>query len=771
MFAVPPKVLQEDHADVYRNWTQEKITYGDFIAMHSLFYANQNRLAEFVDPEDEGTFSRFVSPPFLTDSASHEVSKKAIGLQLSNKLTGGQFAGVGNIIRADGPVIGLYEYAGFGEYRYGSDAGTSANQFMQFADSERRAEKETHFNQVLLPGVGAQGSATDALLDQPVQIVMPISKGDEELYEPKNLFFFTDPITNCAEFHQYLFDVNGQLLDEIAGIESTAADFAQRQLEMCRKNMGSPDVCDSNYQNATSLNDLPPRVKTNYAFQYAKAQAAQWCGGSGMMCDKAKEALTEAKNAFVSSVLRGDQPVADGILQNAMNLSQFRSGVRSALSDLGEETAGIFVWFMSAFGGFAAGTYSAILPLIITWGLAIFIVATPFIYLMGLIIPAWSLMVALTPLIGVIYLKSVEITFVLVKGIFSVFQAIIGEGTFSQGRIVGANSDVLAFYDLILGIAYTSTFAISLFLLFGLKNPAGLAQQVGTSADKTAQIDGREALQIAGTVAAAAAAPKKVAAFGKAGLAGGVKMSAAAERAGLISDTTGQNIAGVLGNTGQSIRAESHTRAAQGEAQAEVVSNLSWEDYKARMSGQTKKSEEQADMEAAIHRGNKDAYKPRDAFHYVDGTPQPTSSEPFAETFQSKLEKAARDANIELEGKVDVDKLVGHENAIKYNKGASDAIHGDVKDVSIEGLKGAGLTDNDIKNLSGAGFFGDSDRPGGYVQVVNHPGLSKGPGGSGGGSGGPGGGGSGGGGIKDRIKSSAESNRPNRPKGGGDDNT
>src|SRR5690606_14091572 len=108
------------------------------------------------------------------------------------------------------------------------------------------------------------------------------------------------------------------------------------------------------------------------------------------------------------------------------------------------------------FGGVEAGTYSAIMPMLLSYFLALTIMVTPLLYLVGLLAPSWAPGIIAAPIVGVVYFKMVEISFLLVKGIFAVFQKV------SKHSVSLVDGNIADFHDILLGMGYTMAFGISL---------------------------------------------------------------------------------------------------------------------------------------------------------------------------------------------------------------------------------------------------------------------------------------------------------------------
>lgn len=170
------------------------------------------------------------------------------------------------------------------------------------------------------------------------------------------------------------------------------------------------------------------------------------------------------------------------------------------------ENGDIVLSVVNAMQGFATGSFAALMPRFVSWMTALLIVMTPFLYMMGLLVPAWSMSILIMPLIAVLYLQSVQIVYVVIKGAFSGLDAFIVSG--------GEQSLHLAMYDLILGVMYISVFLLTAFMLFNLNDAGALVKQMSGKLDSAATIDAKEVLAGAASVAALASVPGKIAGAG-----------------------------------------------------------------------------------------------------------------------------------------------------------------------------------------------------------------------------------------------------------------
>jgi hypothetical protein len=209
---------------------------------------------------------------------------------------------------------------------------------------------------------------------------------------------------------------------------------------------------------------------------------------------------TMAVNNTLPSILASEQIRAGSSPQMIGNLRNFMIGAGDVFAPIGVELRAMW-------GGFEAGTYAKIMPFIVSFGTALVIMITPFLYVIGLLVPMWSISILLIPIVGVLYFQLVKTVFMLINVIANTMI-----GAHSQGMITSQNA---AFSDIILGTGYTMAFILSAGLLFALKNPAAIIQNVAGKADGLSQISWQQAVatayigQKAVSMAGNALSPKK----------------------------------------------------------------------------------------------------------------------------------------------------------------------------------------------------------------------------------------------------------------------
>jgi len=305
--------------------------------------------------------------------------------------------------------------------------------------------------------------------------------GDAMRPQPERVFV----VENCADFHR--------LTDARLFVDTALANRLTDTLTEVLEN-----------------GDLPPEFSQMSAEQQVQvalhsamtAQAARcsrgWLDGfSSEPRNITPECEQEAARNISELVTYAQTAAANNALPNIMAAAHARNAqsvrmigsVRQAMADVGDLTALIGVDLKAIWGGFEAGTYAKIMPFIVSFGTALTIMITPFLYVIGLLVPQWSLSILLIPIVGVVYFQLVKVVFTVVN--------IMGE-TFLQahqlGLLQGSHSK---FSDIIMGTAYTMAFILSAGLLFALRNPGAIIQNVAGKADGLSQIHWQEAVAAA----------------------------------------------------------------------------------------------------------------------------------------------------------------------------------------------------------------------------------------------------------------------------------
>ena len=565
-------------------------------------------------------------------------------------------------------------------------------------------------------------------------------------------------IDNCADLHMF---TNLQL--SIATI-----NFSYLVRELSDVLADNKDILESN---GNDLMGLSARERMDYVLNASIERGKAECEGlsdkrprrKGVEIAKsAKERCLDRNNVsqlnqmqalYKSERVNQSQAAVGAFIDNAHD-TKFGGQGFQLVANLGEKAGPFGIWFKTILGGFGAGTYSAIMPVLVSYASALIIIMTPLLFMIGLAVPTWAGGVILLPILVVAYFQLTKVIFILIGIISSVFIA-ARDANLVTGVTAG-------FADLVMATAYTAAFLLTGIIMFALKNPFGAVQQVAGQSDTVSTISGQEALQIAGTAYGITQIPGKAASLKE-----GTDKALGSASANLEAKT-GVRTAGLLSQDMQRHRGEQMQTLAQQEAQADTQSKLSYEDHKNRASGQTKAAEEKALAETAEANKNKNLIGPSPT-----GQKEHNGNVVNVEKLNNALDSLAA-AAAKAGGEIDEAGVVGtygvggkfdakalHRDgtvAYKYNEDALKEYNEKVPEkqrINVETM---------IENGDAERMVDNEGNKTGEIRIVEHHGyLTNKTGSPSGGSGGPGGGGQSGPGIL------GPDGRPARG-GGNDDN-
>lgn len=291
----------------------------------------------------------------------------------------------------------------------------------------------------------------------------------KENFGPSELELEMGRLANMQAANSGQFDDQGRLTNKINPDASDDKYIAMQALAAVTKQQ--EDICAAEGENSSECKNA--KFKLNYAKQIAEESAV---------------------SVAVASWLEKDREFRDPS-------RQFSSSIRNISAQAGELLGPVAVWFFALFGGFAAGAYSAIIPSFMNFALMMIFAITPFMFMMGVLMPGWAPQIILTPIVVVAYIKIVEIMFVIVGFVFSGLRTgleaaglITEQGWFDS--LLNGPDVFNAMYDIMVGMAYTSMFAVAGFMLAGIRSPEKLVGGLASYGDKTGRIEGREALQV-----------------------------------------------------------------------------------------------------------------------------------------------------------------------------------------------------------------------------------------------------------------------------------
>ncbi len=515
-------------------------------------------------------------------------------------------------------------------------------------------------------------------------------------------------VSNCQQFHRVI-DVRNALSTSRSAQFST--DFAALEERY-------PDAFDNN---DPEFSALPPRAQTQTILTTALELVGPRCRrvhtynsrGVQQTNQSAVNRCIEQENERINSMMilnrnlvaEQSHPAAQAMVQSAAE-PQFQGVVRNIAAGLGEFVAPLGVAVKSAIGGFGAGTYSKIMPMVVTYATVIMIILTQIIYMVGLAVPSWSFGIAFMPLVVIVYFQLTKIVFTMIGIINGIFLA-----TNDQNVLSG---NMINFADLVMGFAYTSAFILTGFFMFALKNPVGAIQQVAGTADKTSTISGSEAI---GMALGAAKLAKTVVAGPKAlasgiGAAKGAASAAQGQGAmGLlnaIGDGTKAGLGGMLKPQGEGAdlgeimddaKHKEMARISNSEYIADRRRGMTMQDYRDRAAGRLQKEEEGQLKDESRAKGASSLFQPQKGVVSYGGKDYETSGDSVAEDAMSRFRKAGYDvadawrsvlnqATDPSTGKIDkaeLSKIVKIDETAKSERGAAEAVW------STDALRKAGV--------------------------------------------------------------------------------
>ena len=255
----------------------------------------------------------------------------------------------------------------------------------------------------------------------------------------------------------------------------------------------------------------------------------------------------------------------------------------SGLEFIGKLVAKLAQLMLALFMGFQQGFYSALVPVMMNMAMAMVVAIAPVLFVMGLLVPQWSIGIMATPVLVVAYIKVVEIMFVLVYSLFGLFDKFMfpersllercaesfvassmaggagGLWTFGKmGGAVGAAGGVTAscvlggehettrnIFFIAMGTAYTSCFLLAGYFMAKMGNASEVVTKIAEM-DAKGKLDFKEAMgQVVAPLATAGA------------VAGGAFMAKGAAVAGWkAAAKDGKNkFLGALGGLGEVAKA------------------------------------------------------------------------------------------------------------------------------------------------------------------------------------------------------------------------
>lgn len=301
-------------------------------------------------------------------------------------------------------------------------------------------------------------------------------------YDSTNQYSYR--VTNCAEFHRALQD---RYIDKVENDKEMLIALTDSSTKSAVSSNGAGNGSNMKINASSNFADIQGDL-SNIADAYIRSYRTK--NGGAMPSDD-----------MVREYLRG-YVLTDNSSENMMTRigkSGAFSGLSTTVASVGESIGGWAMEIISWFIGVAAQLFYVFARALAFYGLAISLMVTPVIYMMGLIIPGWSMQIILAPIAAVLYFKTVSISFLLIEFFISALR--ISESIYAGGTIEHA------LYTFIAAAAYMGAFGFAGFLLFGLGSAGGMVQQLGGKMDAAAA-------QGAGQLSRTVSTPLKTAAAG-----------------------------------------------------------------------------------------------------------------------------------------------------------------------------------------------------------------------------------------------------------------
>lgn len=309
----------------------------------------------------------------------------------------------------------------------------------------------------------------------------------EPFIGPKVEFGDDEPayvVANCAQMHM---------------ISNLRHNTASADLQMFGQDL--EDLMEENEEILATQNfeGLPPKEQTALVLQTIMDSRASACVNQHPGNENRQQACIQNRNAQLQEMAEMNSeisaaaahPMAEIMIENVSD-PDYVNASRDLANAAGQATSGFFIGLKAMIGGFGSGTYSEIMPRIVTFAVSLMIIMTPLIFMIGLIMPTWSFGILVMSIVVIAYFLLTKVVFSMISIVMTVFVA---------GREFGVVSYELGnFADLVVGSAYTSAFILTGLFMFSLKNPLAAIQQVAGAADKASTVSGAEALAAAMTV-------------------------------------------------------------------------------------------------------------------------------------------------------------------------------------------------------------------------------------------------------------------------------
>jgi hypothetical protein len=310
-------------------------------------------------------------------------------------------------------------------------------------------------------------------------------------------------VSNCGDMYKELVEYNEKAAE--VNRDDLAKQVAMSN-NLCPTLIGPFWEWDNGKCTPSSVKDqFDAEIEANVAFMDMIDSINVNCTSADKTaCQEAQNEALRMQNRFAMSKAAAENH------KNINDSNTIQAGAREGYTGMvGDFTAGFAEKIMGPLVGLKAlgesirvGAYTAVLPIIKNILIAFILVLTPIFFLLGLLVPSWSIGVIITPIIGLLFLQMTDVTMTIVDSVLKSVETVV---TSSVGaNATDDNDNYTAFMEVIWAMAYVSSFAITAFLMFAV----GDTKKVITSMagmDKTIQQAGMQIVEAGKDIAFAAA--------------------------------------------------------------------------------------------------------------------------------------------------------------------------------------------------------------------------------------------------------------------------
>lgn len=291
------------------------------------------------------------------------------------------------------------------------------------------------------------------------------------------------------------------------------------------------------------------KVETLYANTLQQVMAKR-CALAGCASNSkpTNDDVEEARRATINTLLQIGIDKAPSMKMQDKTVQRLADKIYDsdflAIGTVGEQVGGfasyiseIGVWLKSIFAGAAVETYVKFLRLLINMSITLILMSTPLLFTIGLLWPPYAMACLVIPILMLLVVKLVPVTFALVQFIIHMSaQVFIANG----GGMSGNEAALLTFAA---ATMYTSMVGITMYLVFRLGDISGAISSL-TQIDSVSKDIADQSVDAAQTIALGAAG---AAAIGAMAIGGGMSLTAAAAKVASVRNGAGNDALAELG--------------------------------------------------------------------------------------------------------------------------------------------------------------------------------------------------------------------------------